>query len=143
MFSYNKVVNSNKLKSELSDLAPSNIETVAPDTLNIYFDYELSSEQVDTLNSIVTAHNADLEVVILKDVTPRQIRQALVLSGITTEQIETALDSLPEPTRTLARIEWEYSVAFQRSRPLVATVGQMLGQTPEQLDALWILAGSL
>lgn len=79
----------------------------------------------------------------LKDVTPRQIRQALILSGITLDQIDQAIDSLDEPTKSLARVEWEYSIAFQRHRPLVSQVAQMLGWTDEQLDALWRLAASL
>lgn len=77
------------------------------------------------------------------DVTPRQIRQALILSGITIQQIEDALNSLEEPTRTLAKIEWEYSTAFQRKRPIVSEVARILGWTEEQLDSLWELAGSI
>lgn len=79
----------------------------------------------------------------LPDVTPRQIRQALVASGVSLADIETALNSLPEPTKSYAKIEWEYSVSFQRNRPLVNSVGQMLGWTSEQVDNLWRLAGSL
>lgn len=77
------------------------------------------------------------------DVTPRQIRQALVLYGISMTEITDALNSLPEPMKTLANVEWEYSNWFQRKRPLVISVGQMLGWTPEQLDDLWKFAGSL
>jgi hypothetical protein len=79
----------------------------------------------------------------IPDVTPRQIRQALIMSGISIAQIESALDGLPEPTRSIALVEWEYSIAFQRSRPLVAAVGQLLGKSSDELDALWRLAGSL
>ena len=81
--------------------------------------------------------------VIFPDVTPRQMRQALVLSGISIEQIEIALSSLPEPTKSLAMIEWEYSLAFQRNRPLVRQVGLLLGWTDQQLDELWRFASSL
>ena len=80
---------------------------------------------------------------IIADVTPRQIRQALILSGVSIQNIEAALASLPEPTRTLAQVEWEYSIAFQRNRPLVAQVGVLLGWTPQQLDDLWKFAASL
>ena len=79
----------------------------------------------------------------IPDATPRQFRQALVLMGISVNQIEAALDQLPEPTRSLAQIEWEYSTAFIRTNPLVAQVGQLLGWTSEQLDALWKLAKTL
>lgn len=80
----------------------------------------------------------------LPDVTPRQLRQAIILSKIVTiEQIEAAMNGLPEPTRSLALVEWEYSIAFKRYNPLVLAVGQLLGWTSDQLDDLWRFAGSL
>lgn len=82
-------------------------------------------------------------VKIIPDVTPRQMRQALILSGVSMEAIDTALNGLSEPTKSLAKAEWEYSLSFQRNRPLVQQVGQMLGWTSEQLDALWEFAATL
>lgn len=79
----------------------------------------------------------------IQDVTPRQIRQALVLQGISLADIDSALNSLEEPTKSLALISWEFSLSFERSNPLVAQVGQMLGWNDSQLDDLWIFAGSL
>jgi hypothetical protein len=76
----------------------------------------------------------------IEDVTPRQMRQALILSGVSLSQIDDAINSLPEPTKSLAMVEWEYSVAFQRHRPIVAQVAQMLGWNDAQLDALWKMA---
>lgn len=80
---------------------------------------------------------------VIPDVTPRQIKQALVLSGVSLEMIDSALATLPEPTKSLALIEWNESNMFVRSRPLVASVGQMLGWTSQQLDDLWLFAGTL
>lgn len=79
----------------------------------------------------------------IPDVTPRQMRQALILSGVSMQMIEDALNALPDPTRSLALVEWEYSIAFKRQNPLVRTVGVMLGWTSDQLDELWIMAGKL
>lgn len=79
----------------------------------------------------------------LPDLTPRQVRQGLILSGIDLTMIDAALNSLPEPTRSLALTEWEYSNSFERNRPLVLNVATMLGWTEDQLDALWTFAGSL
>ncbi len=78
----------------------------------------------------------------LPDVTPRQIRQALIMSGVSLDAISTALNSLPEPTRSLAKAEWEYSIAVKRNRPLVDNVGAMLGWTEEQVDNLWLFAST-
>lgn len=78
-----------------------------------------------------------------RDVTPRQIRQAMVLSGISMASIDAAIDALPEPTKSLARIEWEYSTLFIRSNPLVGQIGMALNKTPAELDTLWALAATL
>ena len=81
---------------------------------------------------------------IIPDVTARQIRQAIVMSGLATiAEVESALDGLPEPIKTLAQIEWEYSTEFQRKRPLVMQVVAMLGLSPEQADSLWKFAATL
>ena len=79
----------------------------------------------------------------LPDVTPRQMRQALILSGVSMDMIDTALNALPEPAKSLAHAEWEYSISFKRNRPLVNSVGAMLGWTQDQLDSLWTFAGTL
>ena len=81
--------------------------------------------------------------VIIPDVTPRQFRQALVLSGISADNIVAMIETQPEPLRSLALIEWEYSTAFIRSNPLVNQLAPALGFTSEQLDELWLLAGGL
>lgn len=77
------------------------------------------------------------------NVTPRQIRQALIISGVSIASIEAAIASLPEPHKSFAQIEWEYSTAFIRTNPLVAQIGAIVGFNEEQLDNLWKLAGSL
>ena len=96
----------------------------------------------DIWNAILTSYTI-APVNVIPDVTPRQIRQALVLSQISMIDVENALDSLDEPIKSLAKIDWEYSTVFQRSSPLVSSVGSLLGWTPEQLDNLWLFAGTL
>lgn len=76
-------------------------------------------------------------------VTPRQMRQAMVLSGISMNQVEQSLATLPEPQKSLAQIEWEYSTLFIRSNPLVSQVGAIFGMSPQQLDDLWRFAATL
>jgi len=101
---------------------------------------KMSSSEFAMLREAIMAHTSKR---LLPDVTPRQIRQALVLSGITTKQIDDAFNMLKEPLRSLAKVEWEYSISFQRNRPLVNQVGMVLGWTQKQIDDLWILAGKL
>lgn len=79
----------------------------------------------------------------LPDITPRQIRTALVLSGISLTMIDEALGSLPEPTKSFAIISWEYAVSFSRRDPLVSNVGLMLGWGDAELDGLWQMAAQI
>jgi len=97
----------------------------------------------DTVSKRLAEYAAPPVAPSIPDVTPRQIRQALVMSGIAIADVEAAINSLPEPYKSLIMIEWDYSTAFQRNRPSVIQLGQMLGKTSEELDNLWKLAASL
>lgn len=80
---------------------------------------------------------------ICQPVTARQMRQALFMMGVSASQIDSAIAGLPDPTKTVAQIQWEYSNDFLRDNPMVAMVGQMLSWTSSQLDSLWHLAATL
>lgn len=144
VYTFQKAIIADKLHHELSQANIPGfqyVETVG-DMVNIYCELDLEEADTQALATTVTAHDATPPPNI-SDVTPRQFRQALVLIGVSTQEIELALDSLPEPTKSLAKIEWEYSTIFQRHRPLVNQIGFALGWTSEQLDDLWTLAKSL
>jgi hypothetical protein len=76
------------------------------------------------------------------EVTMRQARLALFAAG-KLSSVDAAIDAMPEPNKTLARIEWEYSNAVQRNNAFVAALGPALGMTDEQVDALFIAASAL
>jgi len=82
--------------------------------------------------------------IVPQKVTRRQARQALLLGGYL-DQVPTMINThiADETQRALAMIEWEDSLEFERSRPLVASIGATLGMNSAQLDELFILAGSL
>lgn len=75
-------------------------------------------------------------------VTMRQARLALLGAGLLSS-VDAAIDAMSEPTRSAARIEWEYSNELQRSNPLVLALGPALNLTSEQIDALFIAASAL
>lgn len=75
-------------------------------------------------------------------VTMRQARLALLQVGKLT-MVDTAIAGLPEPDRTAAQIEWEYSQEVHRDRPFVAMLAPALGLTEEDLDDLFVLASTL
>lgn len=86
-------------------------------------------------------HDAAL-VVVPREVTMRQARQALILAGLD-EAVEAALAAMPGTPGKLARAEWERSQTVQRTRPLVLQMGTALGLTSAQLDQLFITASQL
>lgn len=75
-------------------------------------------------------------------VTMRQARLALLGAGLLSS-VDAAIDAMSEPTKSAARIEWEYSNELQRSNPLVLALGPALNLTSEQIDALFIAASAL
>lgn len=79
----------------------------------------------------------------IKPVTPRQIRQALILTGHSLSDVDNAIAALPEPHRSLASAEWEYSTLVFRRNQLVEMLGASQGWTAQDLDDLWIFAGGL
>lgn len=80
--------------------------------------------------------------VIPQSVTMRQARLALLNHGLLSS-VAPAIASLPEPARTKAQIEWEYSNALERNNAFVATLCVALGLTSAAIDALFFEAATL
>jgi hypothetical protein len=77
---------------------------------------------------------------IPQEVTNAQFRVALVLSGISLAAIDSALTSMSEPQRSVARSWWDYANNFKRSNSLIAALAPSFGLTPDRVDKLFILA---
>lgn len=77
-----------------------------------------------------------------QEVTMRQARLALLGIGMLST-VEAAIDALPEPPRTAARIEWDYSNTIQRNNGFVSQLAATLGFSESQLDELFITASGL
>lgn len=75
-------------------------------------------------------------------VTMRQARLALLATG-KLAAVESAIAALPDPAKTAATIEWEYSNEVQRHNGFVAQLGPALSMTEAQLDALFVQAKAL
>jgi predicted component of type VI protein secretion system len=74
-----------------------------------------------------------------QSVTMRQARLALLQQGLLA-QVDTVIDQLPEPDKSAAKIEWEYSQTVERDRPLIQALAPGLGLSDEDLDNLFKLA---
>lgn len=80
--------------------------------------------------------------IIPQTVTMRQARLALLQVG-KLGNVPSAIDLLPSPQKEIAQIEWEFSSTVERNRPLVQALGPLLELSEEELDDLFILAGTL
>ncbi|HET8689613.1 MAG TPA: hypothetical protein VFM18_23630 [Methanosarcina sp.] len=78
----------------------------------------------------------------VSQVTMRQARLSLLQAG-KLRAVEDAIDALPEPDRTKALIEWDYSTTVERTSPLVKTLAPILGINDAALDDLFNTASTL
>ena len=76
------------------------------------------------------------------EVTMRQARLALHAAGKLTA-VNAAIAALPDPPKTAALIEWEYSSTVRRDSQFVSMLGPALGLDSAALDALFIAAAKL
>lgn len=106
--------------------------------------YELRDGEVSIIEgrAIRQWDLVQIPVVAPEKVTMRQARLALHAAGLL-PQVQPAIDSLSEPDRTAAQIEWDYSSEVFRNREFVNMLGSQLGVTSEQIDQLFIQADTL
>ncbi len=76
------------------------------------------------------------------EVTMRQARLALHSAG-KLAAVNAAINALPDPPKTAALIEWEYSNSVRRDSQFVALLGPALGLDAAGLDALFVSASKL
>ena len=77
-----------------------------------------------------------------QEVTMRQARLALHAAG-KLAAVNAAINALPDPPKTAALIEWEYSSTVRRDSQFVALLGPAIGLDAAGLDALFIAAAKL
>jgi hypothetical protein len=76
--------------------------------------------------------------------TPRQLRIALIQTGISLSMIQAFIDSIQDPIqKEIAIVEWEYALEIHRQHPLVLGIAANLNLTQKQIDDIFVLAGTL
>jgi len=75
-------------------------------------------------------------------VTMRQARLALLQQGLLSS-VDAAIAGLPEGEKEAAEIQWEYGSEVERLSPLVVGLMPALGMSEEEIDDLFVLAGTL
>ena len=77
-------------------------------------------------------------------ISARQVRLWLVSNNINLGLVQSLIDNIQDvELREKTQIEWEYSPYIERSHPLLESLGESLGLTPEQIDQGFILASQL
>lgn len=80
---------------------------------------------------------------IPESVSMRQARLVLLQQGIL-DDVEVAINSInDESTRKAVQIEWEYALDIRRDWPALLMITQSMGITDEQLDQMFVVAGTL
>lgn len=76
------------------------------------------------------------------EVTMRQARLALHMAG-KLSIVEDAINALPDPPKTAARIEWDFSNTIQRRNGFVSQIAPLIGMSESEIDSLFIQAATL
>lgn len=84
---------------------------------------------------------APAQVAVLT-VTRRQALRALHDAGLL-DDVEAAINGLPEPQKTQARIDWNSAQDFRRDFPLLVQLAGAIGLTSEQIDSLFVAAAAI
>ena len=80
---------------------------------------------------------------IPKELTPRQIRLALIQSWISLTSIDAMINSLEEPNQSIIRTLREYSLSYERNDEMLIQFAQQLWMNDEQLDKLFTFGATL
>lgn len=75
-------------------------------------------------------------------VTMRQARLALHAAGLL-QSVEAAINAMPEPPQTAARIEWDYASEVHRASEFVGMLGTAIGLDEQGLDDLFLAAAAI
>jgi hypothetical protein len=114
---------------EFFGTCPDDSPTQVAGVLGVFVEVDYNTMQADEMNARSR---------IPKSVSPRQIRQALTRTGLR-EAVEAAVLAGDQDTK-----DWYgSSLQFERRNPQVVDMGLRLGVSEQQLDELWMLAGSL
>lgn len=105
--------------------------------------YEFGAiDLVQMTEAEVAEHLSPPPAAVPRSITMRQARLLLHSRNMLT-LVQEAIDSLDEPPRIAAQIEWDYSSTMERNKPFVAMIAGHIGLTDEDLDAMFIEAATL
>lgn len=89
----------------------------------------LIAETQEIYDAYLALHQADFDAwngvaQVPLIITARQIRLAMVGAGIVLADVTTMINSLDEPTRSIASVSWDYASEFHRNDPLLVALAR-------------------
>ena len=139
-FNDNYIYSGARVISE-SEKMPKNATAIQPpadqprgDYIYIFNGVAWESVKKQDVQYVHTSHTPDV-------VTMRQARLALLDLDLLSS-IDEAINAMPEPDKTKAKIEWEYAAMVERNSDWVSDLGQQLGLSDVQIDDLFRLAAT-
>lgn len=121
------------VRSDTPEQPANTIEDISQRTINIDGNY------VDIIRTWV-----DIPTIIPDSISARQVRLWLLDNGISLTQVDNAIDTIEDPLlKEKTKVEWEYAPYIERNHPLIESLAQYLGLTPEQIDQGFIIASKL
>lgn len=86
----------------------------------------------------------EYQIPVPDNVSARQVRIWLIQHGISLAMVDSAIDSIQDPTlKEITKVEWEYAPYIERNHPMLVPLAQALGLTQEQLDQAFVEAQNI
>lgn len=136
------------IQSQLTSEIRNNLGVVIPqdDSLELWHDFNswrIAGGEIIYVDYFEGEQEQYERSLLPKIVSQRQLRTQLVLNGFNLDAIQTAINGLSEPDKSIAQIAWDYAITFERNSPLLVIVAQMLGLTESDIDTIFLNASSL
>lgn len=81
--------------------------------------------------------------VVPERVTAIQFLSALALAGITESQVNSVIESLPEPNKTIASIAFKRATVFERANSFISLIALSFDMTETDVDTIFINANKI
>jgi hypothetical protein len=129
----------------LSDLGIYTVQTDSPEQPPNSIE-DVSARIIDLNKPYVNVTRVWLSIPIEvpQSISARQVRLWLIDNNISLTSVEAAINTIvDEKLREKTRVEWEYAPYIERNHPLINSLSEFLGLTPEQIDNGFITASTL
>ena len=112
-------------------------------TLIQYYDEKQGKYLIrDATPGEVVDFSRAVSTVVPPSVTAAQARLALLAAGLL-DQVQPAIDALPDDERKAAQIKWDYGATVDRADRFTVALGAALNLSETQMDDLFIAASGM